>query len=110
VSEIDYSFREARATLGQDPRRCRGTMLFDGRWKCIFWDDYRPQLYDLQENPSETIDMHDDSRAKSVCREFGDRMFEWVRERKTTVTLPNERILISERDILPRHGIKIGIW
>lgn len=110
VSEIDYSFREARATLGQDPRRCRGTMLFDGNWKCIFWDGFRPQIYDLRENPSETIDMHGDSRAAKIGREFRDRMFEWVRERKTTVTLPDERILISERDILPRHGIKIGIW
>jgi len=85
-------------------------MLFDGHWKCIFWDGFRPQIYDLRENPSETIDMHGDSRAANIGREFSDRMFEWVRERKTTVTLPDERILISERDILPRHGIKIGIW
>jgi arylsulfatase A-like enzyme len=27
VSEIDYSFREARLELGQDPRRCRGYMV-----------------------------------------------------------------------------------
>ncbi len=110
VSEIDYSFREARATLGQDPRRCRGTMLFDGRWKYIFWEGFRPQLYDLREDPSETIDLHDNTAHAVVRQEFRERMFEWVRNRKMSVTLPDERIMISERDILPRHGIKIGIW
>lgn len=110
VSEIDYSFREARATLGHDPRRCRGTMLFDGRWKFIAWEGFRPQLFDLRENPDETIDFHDDPSRASVIEEFRGRMFDWVRERKMTVTLPDEKMLISERDILPRHGIKIGIW
>jgi hypothetical protein len=37
-------------------------------------------------------------------------MFEWAGNRKTAVTLPDDRIVISERDILPRHGSKIGIW
>jgi arylsulfatase A-like enzyme len=110
VSEIDYAFREARATLAQDPRRCRGTMLCDGRWKYIAWEGFRPQLFDLKEDPCEFADQHDDPARASVCREFRDRHFEWLRGRKLSVTLPDERIVISERDILPRHGIKIGIW
>jgi arylsulfatase A-like enzyme len=110
VSEIDYCFREARATLEQDPRRCRGTMLFDGRWKYVAWEGFRPQLFDLQEDPAETVDLGADPGRRRVRAAFRDRMFEWACNRKTAVTLPDDRIVISERDILPRHGIKIGIW
>lgn len=110
VCETDYSFREARLTLGQDPRRCRGTMLFDGRWKCILWDGFRPQLFDLRENPSETIDFAADPRMAARIREFRDLHYEWLRDRKLTTTLPADQLLISERDILPRHGIRIGAW
>lgn len=110
VSEIDYSFREARLTLQQDPRRCRGTMLFDGRWKCILWDGFRPQLYDLQENPDETIDFHDHAGAGAVIQRFRDLHLGWLQARKTTVTLPDDSMVISERDILPRYGIEIGSW
>jgi arylsulfatase A-like enzyme len=110
VSEIDYSFREARVLLRQDPRRCRGYMLAGERWKYIYWEGFREQLYDLSNDPWELQDRGTDPACAAVLDEHRGHLFDWVRNRKLAVTLPDQDIVVSRQTIEPRHGIRIGEW
>ena len=51
ISEYDYSMRRARRLLDQPLDDCRLTMVFDGRWKYIHAEGFRPLLYDLETDP-----------------------------------------------------------
>lgn len=110
VSEIDYSFREARLELGQDPRRCRGYMVRTKRWKYVFWEGFRDQLFDLEEDPQELRDLGASEATREVRSQHKDILFEWMRARKLSVTVPDERICVSRHTIEPAHGIEIGVW
>ena len=110
VSEIDYSFREARLALHQDARRCRGYMVRSERWKYIFWEGFREQLFDLQEDPRELRDLAVSGDLQSVRHAHKDLLFAWLRSRKLSVTVPDDRICVSRHTIEPQHGIQIGVW
>ena len=53
ISEYDYSTRLARSLLGQEIADCRLLMIFDGRWKFIRCEGFRPVLFDLETDPQE---------------------------------------------------------
>ena len=110
ISEIDYAFREARLELGQDPRRCRGYMVRTDRWKYVFWEGFREQLFDLAEDPQELHDLGALDSTQQERARHKDILFEWMRARKLSVTVPDERICISRHTIEPAHGIEIGVW
>jgi len=110
VSEIDYSFREARLELGQDKAKCRGYMLRSDQWKYIYWEGFPPQLFDLDNDPLELRDRGRDAAYRGTCREMELALFDWVRSRKLAVTLPPESIVVSRKEIEPKYGIRIGEW
>jgi arylsulfatase A-like enzyme len=109
VSELDYSFRDARADLDLEPSRARAYMLRTEHWKYVLFEDLRPQLFDLVSDPRELDDRGADPALEQVRGELHDRLFEWSRARKS-------RITISENDIRARtgtarkRGIVIGEW
>jgi arylsulfatase A-like enzyme len=109
VSELDYSFREARANLEIEPSRARAYMLRTEKWKYVLYEDFRPQLFDLVNDPRELDDRGADPALDQVRHELHERLFEWSRSRKS-------RITISENDIRGRlgtarkRGIVIGEW
>lgn len=110
VCEMDYSFRDARAALGQDPRQCRGYMARAARFKYILWEGFPPQLFDLQDDPDELHDLGTDPAYAEVRAELHEHLFAWMRNRKLAVTLPREDIVLVREEILPRVGIHIGEW
>jgi len=73
-SEADYSYRLARETLGQGIPDCRLQMVYDGRYKLIRAEGFRPMLYDLAEDPSETHDLAGDPEASSQIAPVIDRL------------------------------------
>ncbi len=107
--ELDYAFRGARLTLGREVDECRGFMVRDERWKYVHWQGYGPQLYDLENDPDEFVDLgHDPARA-AVRSEMRDRLFEWLASRKLRTTLDDASI--EERTAShEKRGIYIGIW
>ncbi len=56
-SELDYGYREARRILGRKPDECRAWMVRTDRWKYVFWQGFRPQLFDLDADPDEYCDL-----------------------------------------------------
>ncbi len=113
VSESDYSGRDAMWLLRLPPQDCRAFMLRTERWKYILHERFRPQLYDLQEDPQEFHDLGADSGYEAIRRELHEQLFTWLRRRKmrTTVPLPDfdhNSIPASEMD--DAAGILIGHW
>jgi len=86
VSELDYSFRQARRDLGLGPSVARAYMVATDRWKYVFYERLRPQLFDLRNDPQELVDLGADPGHQPTLRDMADRLFEWSRQRKTRVT------------------------
>ena len=110
VSEIDFSDRGPRTLLGVHPWECRAHMLRTNRWKYILHEQFRPQLFDLDGDPLELVDLGDARGYESVRREMHDRLFTWFRRRRNRTEMP-EAFLFEmgpERD--ERLGIMIGHW
>jgi arylsulfatase A-like enzyme len=109
VSELDYSFRDARADLDIEPAGARAYMLRTEHWKYVLFENFRPQLFDLVNDPHELDDRGADPALEQARNELHDRLFEWSRNRKS-------RITISESDVRARagtarkRGIVIGEW
>ena len=110
VCEIDFSDRGPRTLLGVHPWECRAHMLRTDRWKYILHERFRPQLFDLNDDPSELVDLGEDPGYESVRREFHDRLFTWFRRRRNRTEMPEGYLfgMGPERD--ERLGIMIGRW
>ena len=110
VSEIDFGDRGARGLLGVHPYDCRVWMLRSTRWKYIFHAKFRHQLYDLKNDPDEFIDLGDDPQHQSTCAELRDRLFTWLRERRTRTEVSlgelQQRGPVRDEEM----GIIIGRW
>lgn len=109
VSECDYSFRNARRQLGRTPSESRAYMVRTDRWKYIFYEGYRPQLFDLVDDPQEFIDRGGDPDFESVCGLLREQLFDWIRKRKTRVTLPDEAVE-NRTDTHKERGVYFGEW
>ncbi|HYM30713.1 MAG TPA: alkaline phosphatase family protein [Candidatus Cybelea sp.] len=108
-SELDYSFREARVTLNRDPRECRAMMVRTDRWKYVLWQGYRPQLFDLADDPQELVDLWDDPARANVRAEMHERLFAWARTRELRPTAGDD--YVRQRTAQhKKHGIFFGVW
>ena len=110
ISEIDFSDRGPRTLLDVHPYECRAHMLRTDRWKYILHERFRPQLFDMVDDPDELVDLGADPGYESVRRDLHERLFTWFRRRRNRTEMP-ERVLFEmgpERD--ERHGILIGRW
>ncbi|MCP5267159.1 MAG: sulfatase-like hydrolase/transferase [Burkholderiaceae bacterium] len=111
VSESDYSFQDARIELQQPAIESWMRMAFDGRWKYVLCEGYRPMLFDLESDPDELRDLgaseapeHQAQRAR-----LHEALFEWARRPRQRVTISDE--LIENTEIQARiaeNGILIG--
>jgi arylsulfatase A-like enzyme len=108
VSELDYSFRAARLELGTAPGRCRAWMVRTERWKFVYYEGLRPQLFDLAADPAEHHDRGADPALAPVRAEMEARLFAWLRARKARITISDAEI--ARRGGAHARGIIIGEW
>ena len=112
VSEYDYSMRNVRTYLGrEDVSRCRLTMLFDGRWKYIHAEGYRPMLFDLETDPEEFRDRGGDPGCAEVIQRFERALLDWAMRTAQRTTTSDERVIRntgSHKEV--ELGIYIGYW
>lgn len=109
VSELDYSFRRARIDLDVPPDGARAYMVRTARWKYVFYEGFRPQLFDLESDPRELVDRGADPALEPVRQEMKERLFEWSRTRKSRITMSNDDV-VKRTDTHRRRGIFIGEW
>jgi arylsulfatase A-like enzyme len=108
-SELDYSFYRARLTLERKPAECRIYMVRDARWKYIHFTGYRPQLFDLQDDPRELRDLGESPDHAQVRDTMREKLFDRLLSRRNRVTVSDEAV--EERTNKVREkGIIIGEW
>jgi arylsulfatase A-like enzyme len=111
VCECDYAFQSARIELATPAREAWMRMAFDGRWKYVLTEGYRPMLFDLHTDPQELRDLgasgaaeHAQARAR-----LHEALFRWARQPRQRVTISDE--VIENTDVQSRvaeGGILIG--
>jgi arylsulfatase A-like enzyme len=111
VSECDYSFQSSRIELGTPSREAWMRMAFDGRWKYVLTEGYRPMLFDLQQDPHELRDVGASPAAEHAAARarLHEALFRWARQPRQRVTIADD--LIENTDVQSRvaeAGILIG--
>ena len=108
-SELDYAFRGARLELGIAPHEARAFMVRTADWKYIYYEHFRPQLFDLSADPQEFHDLGVSTDHADVRAELHERLFTWLRTRRTRTTLTDD--MVAQRtDTSKQRGIFIGVW
>ncbi len=107
--ESDYSFKPVRVYLNKEPAEARSFMIRTERWKYILYEHYRPQLFDLETDPDEFVDLGDDPAHAATRAELHEQLFAWLRARRTRIAISED----SVREATGRArktGIIIGEW
>ena len=111
ISEYDYSFMDARIELDTKARDAWLRMIFDGRYKYILAEGYRPMLYDLQSDPAEFVDRGADPSLEDVRARLHEALFRWARQPRHRATVPDrlmETTPVQQR--ITQTGVLIGYW
>ncbi|MSO77535.1 MAG: phosphonate monoester hydrolase [Alphaproteobacteria bacterium] len=108
-SETDYAFRQARLDLGLAPGEARIFMVRDERWKYVFYEKFRPQLFDMAGDPGELQDLGEDPATAGVRAELHERLFAWLRARRTRTTIGDSEVARRTASARAR-GFLIGVW
>lgn len=116
ISEYDYAFQApARERLAQPIDRCRMTMVRSERWKYLAYDGFRPQLFDLLNDPQELHDLGADPAYAAVREEHLGYLFDWLRGLKRRTTISHQEIDLRGQRF--RYGepeaekvVQIGVW
>ena len=110
VSETDYSARGVRQLLGLAPYDCRATMIRHRRWKYIHHHAFRPQLFDLQQDPDELFDLGGDPKHKKIRSEMRHLLFDWRRRLKPRIGTLYEDLAGMGPERNESMGVIIGRW
>ncbi len=108
-SEADYAWRGARLTLGLAPDETRAYMVRTTDWKYVSFDHYRPQLFDLKNDPKELNDLGADPGYAGICEEMENRLVQWLRKRRSRKTITHQAIEVRT-DTAKDRGIYFGVW
>lgn len=111
VSEIDFGDRGPRTLLNMHPYDCRARIIRTQQWKYVLHEKFRPQLYNLLDDPNEFIDLGEDPAYSGPRAELHETLFGWHRKLKSrtevhTDDLPDRGPERDESDF----GILIGRW
>ena len=109
ISEYDYATRQSRLELGLDQADARLVMIFDGRWKYIHAEGFRPLLFDLESDPDELVDLGTDPEHEAIRSELHEAMFAWARRHHTRITRTPAQVDRMAAGGEP-PGILIGYW
>lgn len=108
-SELDYSFRLARQLLDRRPQDCRGYMVRDERWKYVHWIGLPPQLFDLQNDPGELVDLGGEAAYEGQRERLRRLLFDWLLSLKLRVTASDQWVQ-ARTNTHRKHGIHYGVW
>jgi arylsulfatase A-like enzyme len=110
VSELDYSDRGPRQVLDQPAYDCRAVMIRATRWKYIHYNQFRPQLFDLQNDPLELNDLGSHEDYELVRNEMQQLLVDSRRRLKPRTGMPFENLAAMGPQRDEQFGIIIGRW
>ncbi|MBP6901536.1 MAG: sulfatase-like hydrolase/transferase [Burkholderiaceae bacterium] len=88
VSELDFSYKAARRRLGLAVDQCYAWSLRTERWRYVYHLALPEQLYDLQADPDQFVDLGRAAATEGLRQQFRNQLLAWLaaRKRRTTVT------------------------
>ena len=109
-SELDYAFYPAARELGLDVNQARATMVCTRRWKYIDFLGFAPQLFDLQEDPDELVDLGRSVVHAAQRTEMQERLVGWraARRNRSSMSDTEARRLVERRNSM--KDFVIGDW
>lgn len=110
VSEIDFAHRKVADDLGLKFNHSRGYMVATEKWKYVFWEGARPQLFDLENDPKELIDLGESKDHEAIREAHRAHLYEWFRHRKPTITIDEDTVLKRRLGGPEKVGVIIGQW
>ena len=108
-SEIDYCAYNAARVLDLPADQARAYMIRTERWKYVHYTGFRPQLFDLTEDPDELTDVATDPANAEVLREMEGKLLDRVLSRKNRVAISDDQIAGIQQKAMDL-GISIGDW
>lgn len=108
-SELDYSYRQARITLGKNVQQCRAFSLRTQRWRYVHWLDEPEQLFDLEADPQELHDMGRDAATASVRDILRSELLDFVLRRRHRATVTDAAVAAATAQH-KRAGVLFGQW
>ena len=108
-SEADFAWRQARLTLDMAPDQTRAVMVASQRWKYVHYEHFKPQLFDLLNDPLEQKDLGTDQAYETIRQEMQTALHEWFRQRKSRTTVSNE-FVASVTNSAHKKGYLFGYW
>ncbi len=109
ISEYDYSFKSARRSLNQPIKDCRLAMIFDGRFKLIHAEGFRPMLFDQESDPNELLDLGDNPDHANTCERLMAELNGWYRLNHSK-TMHSDADLNARKNGDLKRGIYLGFW
>ncbi|MEC7668733.1 MAG: sulfatase-like hydrolase/transferase [Pseudomonadota bacterium] len=110
ISEHDYHWSDMARTLEQRQEDAHTKMIFDGRWKYIRCEGFRPVLFDLENDPSELTDLGGsmDAEHVTVRARMEAALLDWATRHHTRITATPS--LLARQKMAAESGILIGFW
>ena len=108
-SELDYSFRQARLTLGKTVQQCRAFSLRSERWRYVYWLDEPEQLFDLQADPNEFDDLGRDAGTAVLRAGLRDQLLDFLARRKHRSTVGDAAVAAATNNH-KKAGVFYGQW
>jgi arylsulfatase A-like enzyme len=105
----DFALRHARRRLGLGPNDARGLMVRTARWKYVDFGPLPPQLFDLESDPRELEDLGRTREHAAVRAQMKERLFAWLRARRTRVTV-SDATIEALTGSAKRRGYRFGEW
>jgi choline-sulfatase len=76
-AEWDYQYYHVRRQLGLQPKQCRAIMVRNRKWKYVHYTDQPCELYDLENDPNEFINLCDNPSHYSTVVHLKERILNW---------------------------------
>ena len=108
-SELDYAFYGARRALGLGVNEARATMVRTARWKYVRFEGFPPQLFDLEADPDELLDLGCDPGSHAVRAAMEEHISSW-RSRCRNRTAMSDEEVAARGDRAKVGGVRIGEW
>ena len=110
ISQHDYHWSDMARMLDQPQEHAHTTMIFDGRWKYIRCEGFRPILFDLQSDPHEFSDLGASAQAEhaAVRKRMEAALLDWATRHHTSITATPA--VLARQTKAAEGGILIGFW
>ena len=86
-------------------------MIRTDRWKYIYVDNHRPQLFDLENDPDELEDLGDSAEYSAIITQMQQHLIQFLVRRKHRITRTEQEIAdIVKPPNRELRGIYIGYY